>query len=106
MGIDVVVDLVGPIDHKCVHPFRLERLSDEGGSLRSGNEENERDAGVPVGVIDTAELDTQLTGEAGNPILDLSLAPSHIVQQLVQSAQLDEGNGALQLRLEKLRALD
>src|SRR5687768_3795504 len=97
-GIDVVVDVIRAVGHIGLYPFGLERLGNEDGSLGGGNEEYEREAGVPIRVVDALELDTQLTSDAGDAVPEFSLAPSHVAQYLVQSAELDEGHGALQLR--------
>src|SRR5215218_6466404 len=98
VGIDVIVNVIGTVEDKGIHPFGLERVGDEGGPLGGGSKEDERDARVTIRVVTTAELDASLTRDAGDAVRDLSLALSHVVQQLVQTAQLNEGHCSLQLR--------
>src|SRR5215204_1763947 len=95
VGIYMVINVVGAVGHIGVHPFGLERVGDEDGSLGGGNEEYEGEASVPVRVVDSAELDALLTSNTCDAVLDLNLAPSHIAQQPVHPAQLDEGHSAL-----------
>jgi hypothetical protein len=79
VGIDVVVDVLRAVEDKSIHPFGPECLGDEGGSLGGGSEEDERDAGVPIRVVAAAELDTLLTSDAGDAVLDFSLASPHVL---------------------------
>src|SRR5262249_45777033 len=57
MWVDVVVHAAGFINHECTDSFRIERLRDADGALRSGRKKDERCRGVAICIVYRSERD-------------------------------------------------